>query len=238
VQRHAEEIEANAVAWEERPLLRAVYAGLYDRIAAMIGEGPGKIIELGSGIGNLRTSTAGAILTDVIVHQWLDVACSAYRLPFRSGVAKAIVLFDVFHHLRRPVAALRECSRVLASGGRIILLEPFVSLTSSIVYALFHPEPVAWRTAIDISEEPPADDYYAAQGNATRIFFQKRPPQLPLAVVRTEAFAAWHYLLSGGFTRPAMYPVRILPMVKAFDRILSRAPRLFGGRCLVVMEKR
>ena len=239
IERHAAEVERNQTAWNERPLLRDVYAGFYERIAAAIAPLPaGPVIELGSGVGNLKTAIGEAILTDVNVQHWLDLACSAYRLPFRDSAARAVVLFDVFHHLRRPLAALRECARVVASGGRVILFEPFISLTSYLVYEI-HPERVRWRDPIDFDDKPPkADDYYAAQGNATRVFFRGAAPPLPLALLRAEAFAAWHYLLSGGFSKPALYPRRLLPLLRGIDAILSRAPRLFGGRCLVVLEKR
>ncbi|MEK6373498.1 MAG: methyltransferase domain-containing protein [Acidobacteriota bacterium] len=245
---HADEIARNARAWRDRPLLREIYAGFYERIAAAIGPGAGAVIELGSGIGNLRGAVGEAILTDVFVHDWLDVACSAYRLPFRDGAARAIVLFDVFHHLRRPVAALDECARVLADGGRVIIFDVFVSLTSFPVYEI-HPERVKWRAPIDLSPEAPeSDDYYAAQGNATRMFFRGNDVGRALArrdglkpvlhMVRAEAFSAWHYLLSGGFSKPALYPRRALPLLRWLDARLSAAPRLFGGRCLVVLEKR
>lgn len=267
VLQHANEIASNARAWRDRPLLREIYAGFYERIAAAIGPGAGAVIELGSGIGNLRGAVGGAILTDVFVHDWLDVACSAYRLPFRDGAARAIVLFDVFHHLRRPVAALHECARVLADGGRVIIFDVFVSLTSFAVYEM-HPERVKWRAPIDLSPEAPStDDYYAAQGNATRMFFMEsgrparnRRPSRPAALAdgrdarparagrphsiatlyaaKVEAFSAWHYLLSGGFSKPALYPRRALPLLRWLDARLSAAPRLFGGRCLVVLEKR
>src|SRR5438876_495965 len=139
---HADEIERNALAWRNRPLLREIYAGFHRRIAAAIPAGPGAVIEIGSGIG----SFPDAILTDVFVREWLDVACSAYRLLFRDGSARAIVLFDVFHHLERPVAALAECARVLARGGRVIIFDVYVSWTSFLVYQL-HPERVRWRAA-------------------------------------------------------------------------------------------
>jgi hypothetical protein len=57
-----------------------------------------------------------------------------------------------------------------------------------------------------------------------------------LHVVHAEAFAAWHYLLSGGFSKPALYPRRALPFLRWLDERLP--PRIFGGRCLVVLEKR
>src|SRR5690242_19099280 len=164
---NSSDTDRNARAWSERPLLREIYAGFHRRIAAEIPGGAGAVIEIGSGIG----AFPDAIRTDVFVRDWLDVACSAYRLPFRDGTARAIVMFDVFHHLARPVAALAECARVLAGGGRVIIFDVYVSPASFLVYQL-HPERVRWRAPIDLSPEPPARDgeYYTGQGNATRMF--------------------------------------------------------------------
>ena len=239
---HADQIAQNLQAWQTRPLLRDIYAGFYERVAAAVEPGPGAVIEIGSGIGNLRTAIGGAILTDLFVHDWLDVACSAYRLPFRDGAARAIVLFDVFHHLRRPVAALAECARVLRPGGRVVVFDVYVSATSYLAWQ-FHPERLDWRAPLDLSAEPPEhDEYYAAQANATRMFFSnvgRASARLDgLKPVVHEAFSAWHYLLSGGFSKPAFYPRRALPLLRWLDARLSFAPRLFGGRCLVVLEKR
>ncbi len=225
------ETDQNLEAWQQRPLLREIYAGFHRRIAAEIPAGDGAVIELGSGIG----SFPDAILTDVFVREWLDVACSAYRLPFRDGSARAVILFDVFHHLARPVAALAECARVLARGGRVIIFDVYVSAASFLVYQL-HPERVRWRAPIDLSPEPPArDEYYTGQGNATRMFFGRRAA-LPLTLTKATAFSAWHYLLSGGFSKPALSPRRALPFLRWLDEHLP--PRIFGGRCLVVLEKR
>ncbi len=228
----ATDTDQNLTAWHSRPLLREIYAGFHRRIAAAIGPGDGAVIELGSGIGSLP----GAILTDLFVRGWLDVACSAYRLPFRDGAARAVIMFDVFHHLARPASALRECARVLRGGGRVIIFDVYVSPTSFPVYQL-HPERVRWRAPIDLSPEPPPRDdaSYAAQGNATRLLFGAQAFE-GLRAVRAEAFSAWHYLLSGGFSKPALYPRRLLPLLRWID---ARLPaRLFGGRCLVVLEKR
>src|SRR5207302_577338 len=143
IEQYAADIDDNAAAWQRRPLLRAVYRGFHERIAAAIGSAPGRVIEIGSGIGNLKTVVPHAIATDIIVEPWLDLACSSYRLPFGDGAAGAIILFDVFHHLRRPVAALAECARVLASRGRLVLFEPYISAASFPVLGLLHEEPVA-----------------------------------------------------------------------------------------------
>jgi hypothetical protein len=134
---------------------------------------------------------------------------------------------------------LRQARRVLVKGGRVVLLEPFISLASFPVYAWLHPEPVAWRRRINLAESITRPRlYYAAQGNATRLFFGRVAPGWPRGwkVVYREAFASFSYLCSGGFSRPAFYPGSLLPCLRRADRFLSGWPRLFGARCIVVLE--
>lgn len=233
---HQTEIERNRRAWESKPLLREIYASFYRRIIELMDCSlPGRIVEIGSGIGNLKSHLAEAISTDLFPNPWLDLVCDGYELPFADGSLSHLILFDVFHHLERPNAFLREARRALRTDGRLILFEPFISWSSYPVYGLLHHEPVGLRQAIDHSEAAPNPrNYYAAQGNATRLFFRKATgAPHGWRVFHAEALSSFSYLLSGGFSKPAMYPGRCLPGMQRMDRSLSRWPRLFGARCLV-----
>ncbi|MDQ6802105.1 MAG: class I SAM-dependent methyltransferase [Acidobacteriota bacterium] len=233
---YEEEINRNAEVWRSKALLRDVYFQMYARVAAWIDTSiAGKIVEIGSGIGNFGEFQRDVVLTDQSIQPWLDLTCSAYRLPFREGTVSHIVMFDVFHHLSAPRAFFESARPALASGGRIILLEPYISLTSAVVYGVFHDEPIAWRAKI---EDTPTTEYYAAQGNATRLLLGDLDWLPGWRVVHREAFSAFGYLLSGGFSRPALYPRALLPTFNAIDRALSHFPRLFGARCLIVLGAR
>jgi SAM-dependent methyltransferase len=237
---HQLEVRRNLEAWQRKPLLREVYAGFYQGVLAVMDrELPGRVVEIGSGIGNLKTHLPSAICTDLFPNPWLDVVCDGYELPFGDGTVSHLVLFDVFHHLRAPNAFLVEARRVLTPGGRLILVEPYMSVVSYPVYALLHHEPVALRAGIETRDWCPRPrDYYAAQGNATRLFFRREWGDWPAGwtVVNAEAFATFSYLLSGGFSKPALYPARLRPLVERGDQWLSRWPRLFAGRCLVTLK--
>jgi SAM-dependent methyltransferase len=237
---HQAEIERNRRAWQAKPLLQEIYAGFYRRILALIDPAqPGRIVEIGSGIGNLKAHLPGALATDLFPNSWLDLTCDGYELPFRDGSLSHLVLFDVFHHLRAPNAFLHEARRVLASRGRLILFEPYISLTSFPVYGVCHHEPVAWRASINRAETLPRPrDYYAAQGNATRLFFRREIPGWPggWRVFHAEAFSCFYYLLSGGYSKPALYPAGWLKGLQQVEEKLSRWPSLFGGRCLLGLE--
>ena len=238
---HQVEIRRNLQAWQGKPLLQGVYAGFYRRILEFVDRNlPGRVVEIGSGIGNLKTHLPAAICTDLFPNPWLDLVCDGYELPFPAATVSHLVLFDVFHHLRAPNAFLVEARRVLAPQGRVILLEPYVSALSYPVYALLHHEPVALKGPIDFATHSPRPrDYYAAQGNATRLFFGPKPIQwlTGWTMLCAEAFSSVSYLLSGGFSKPALYPTGWQPHFQRCDRWLSRWPHLFGARCLVALQR-
>ena len=237
---HQKEIERNLQAWQRKPLLREIYSGFYQRILKLIdARAHGRIVEIGSGIGNLKQHLPEAICTDLFPNPWLDLVCDGYEIPFQDGSLSHLILFDVFHHLRAPNAFLREARRVLSSTGRLILFEPYISWASFPIYGLIHHEPVAWRTPIDPREALPRPrDYYAAQGNATRLFFHRELAGWPEGweLFQIEAFSSFAYLLSGGFSKPALYLAGWRNTVTRLDAWLSRWPKMFGARCLIGLQ--
>jgi SAM-dependent methyltransferase len=187
----------------------------------------------------LKTHLPQAICTDLFPNPWLDLVCDGYEMPFLEGSLSHLVLFDVFHHLQAPKAFLKEARRTLGDSGKLILLEPYISWTSYPVYGLFHHEPVGWRQPIDLAEHLRRPrDYFSAQGNATRLFFSKSGLDWldGWRVLHAEAFSAFSYLLSGGYSKRAFYPGKSLGILEGLDEKLSRWPRLFGARCLIVLR--
>jgi SAM-dependent methyltransferase len=237
---HQTEIQRNLVAWQGKPLLQTIYAGFYRRIIELIApELPGQILEIGSGIGNLKSHYPHALSSDLFPNPWLDLVCDGYELPFEDHALSHLILFDVFHHLLAPKAFLREAKRALTPGGRLILFEPYVSCSSYPVYGLFHHEPVSLTSRINLSDSlPRRRDYYAAQGNATRLFFGARNPQWleGWKIFHRSAFASFSYLLSGGFSKPSFYRQDRLCSLERYDQFLSRWPRLFAARCLIGLQ--
>jgi SAM-dependent methyltransferase len=240
-EQHQVEIQKNLRAWEAKPLLQKIYASFYRRILALIdAQLPGRIVEIGSGIGNLKAHVPGAICTDLFANPWLDLVCDGYELPFTDGSLSHLVLFDVFHHLRAPNAFLREARRVLSPNGRLILFEPYISWASLPVYGLLHHEPVAMKEPINLADTLPRPrDYYAAQGNATRLFFRREISGWPAGweIFHARAFGSFSYLLSGGYSKPAIYPAGCLGFMQRCDEFFSRWPRVFGARCLVGLRR-
>lgn len=239
---HQLEIQKNRQAWERKPLLRRIYAEFYGRILKLVDlELPGRIVEIGSGMGNLKLHLPAALCTDLFPNPRLDVLCDGYELPFADGAVSNLVLFDVFHHLAAPRAFLNEARRVLVANGRLLVFDPYISWASFPIYGLFHHEPIGWRQGIEPRDSAPRPrDYYAAQGNATRLFFNRENPEwlAGWSLFHAEAFASFSYLLSGGFSKPCLYPSGALPWLRRMDKALSGWPKLFGARCLVGLTRR
>jgi SAM-dependent methyltransferase len=241
---HQELIDKNQEYWNRKPLLRTLYGDFYRLISnhlSMLSEG--KIVELGSGLGNIHDVIPDCIRTDLFPNPWIDQIENAYKLSFADESVSDLILTDVFHHLKYPGTALKELYRVLRNGGRVIMLEPCLSALGLFVYGALHDEPIAMTKEINwFAPEtwtPDSIDFYAAQGNATRIFVNKRYRSnlrnwKKIESIRLSAIA---YVASGGYSKPQLYPTAFLPFIKRLEKILDLFPALVATRLLVILEK-
>ncbi len=243
LEQHNIEIFENRELWKKKPLLRRVYRQFYREIARRLNPNlPGLIVELGSGMGNIKEQCPQCITSDIFPNPWLDRVENAYRLSFGDGEVSHLILFDVWHHLRYPGMALQEFSRVLAPGGRIIVFDPAMGLIGRFVFGHFHHEPlgleeeIEWNAPDGFSGREP--EYYAAQGNASRVFgsaaFNEQLRMWRIAEIKY--FSGLAYVASGGFRRPQLYPERLWPFLNLIDSVFSRFPTI-ASRMLVVLER-
>ena len=244
LEQHNIEIHRNRDAWIRKPLLRSVYSEFYRQIVRRLSTGThGLQVELGSGMGNIKEFLPACRTTDLFPNPWLDQQENAYALSFDAGSVADLILFDVWHHLEFPTAALCEFHRVLEPGGRVVLFEPAISALGLLVYGLCHHEPLALSRRI--RWEVPADfdagntRYYAAQGNASRMFVKgEADGQLDgWSVKEVTPLCSLSYFASGGFSKRQCYPEALLPWLQKVDGWLSALPALFAARLLVVLEK-
>ena len=144
IDQHNIEIQKNLKSWESKPLLRDIYKEFYKKIHNYIDYSvEGKIVELGSGIGNIKIEIPEAISTDLFENPWIDQVENAYQLSFEDNSVSNLILFDVFHHFEYPGNAFAEFNRVLKPNGRVIIFDPSISMFGYFIYGLLHHEPVA-----------------------------------------------------------------------------------------------
>ena len=194
-------IQNNRFLWK-------IYDEWYRLISAGIPQGDGRILELGSGAGFLSQYLPQAITSEVFPCPDIHVVLDARTLPFPSASLKSIVMVDVLHHIPDNRAFLAEAERCLRPGGSIVMIEPWVSTWSRLIYTRLHHEPF----------QPDAKDWTfpstgplsGANGALPWIIFQRDRRAFEaefrdLEIQEVRPFMPLRYLVSGGVSmRPLM----------------------------------
>jgi hypothetical protein len=126
--------------WDKKPVLRRIYnEEFFGRMISFQKPG-GPSVEVGAGPGFFKNSFPRAISTDLVWSEWLDAVADAQQLPFQSSSVTNLFGLDVLHHLAAPMKFLQEAHRILSPGGRLILVEPWVTPFSYLIYRYLHQE--------------------------------------------------------------------------------------------------
>ena len=225
--------------WALRPELRAVYHGLFATLLEAAGARR-PIVELGAGPGFFHEYAPDSISTDLIFTPWVNVVCDGCRTPFHDSSAGAVVMLDVIHHLAKPLDFLAEMSRILAPGGRLVAIEPWITAPSYVLYRYFHHEDCALN--IDIAEPFRSTGKQAFDGNAAIPFqlvrHQRSQPAAALKLIRCEPFPGLAYLATLGFKRRRSVPGAAIRFAARCERIAGPFGRWASTRALLVWEKR
>jgi SAM-dependent methyltransferase len=192
-----------------KPFLRKVYREWYGRVLAALPGGDGRVLELGSGGGFFRELLPSLLTSEIVAWQEVSLVADAHALPFPAGGLRAIVMTNVLHHLPNAPGFLREAGRAVHAGGAIVMVEPWVTAWSRLVYRHFHGEPfdpdaAAW----EFSSTGPV----SGANNALpwilfardRAAFAREFPEWKIE--RIEPFNPVSYLLSGGMSYRSLMP--------------------------------
>jgi len=230
-------INQHRAVWAVRPELRSVYQEWFAQLCLCL-EGRRPIVEIGAGPGFFKDYFPESIATDVISGPNLDVMCGASSLPFQSGSLGGLVMLDVLHHLPEPLTFLTEAGRVLRPGGRLVVIEPWITCPSYLLYRYFHDEDCSLR--IDIRQPFGHSDKKAFDGNAAipfKVLKEGKPEGSPLHLVRADPFIALPYLATLGFKCAHPIPQTIVGIAKFGERLLSPVRKLLATRILIVWER-
>ncbi len=236
-------LEENREAWEKRPVVRRLYRGWFDLLASRLSPVAGTTVELGSGFGALRETIPDLVTTDVVASPWADRVADAANIPFDDGSLANLALVDVLHHVPNPRACFEEAERVLAPGGRMVMIEPYCAPFSALAYSRLHEEDLDLDADPEQPQGADSGDPFNANIALPTILFWRRPGTVErwapgLRVVERRRLAWLVYPLSGGFSRPSLVPQPLLGPALALERLLGPvfAP-LAAFRCLVVVER-
>ena len=102
--------------WNTKPILKTIYGDFFDRIAMSCGPGP--TLEIGGGIGNLKSRLPDVWTSDIQYAPWLDLVADAQQMPFSNGVLGNIVMLDVLHHVEPVDTSIDPLVEGIASADR------------------------------------------------------------------------------------------------------------------------
>src|SRR2546426_669557 len=222
--------------WAARPELRSVYQEWFKHLLWCV-EGLHPIVEIGSGPGFFKDYFPHLISTDVVSSAYIDVVSDACSLPFRSGAVGALVMLDVLHHLPRPLEFMAEAERVLHPGGRLAMIEPWITAPSYFLYRYFHHEDCSLK--VDLRCPFGELDKKAFDGNAAipfKLLKQIEPGATSLRLIKVDPFLGLPYLATLGFRSTRPIPGALIGVAKVCERLLSPLTRLASTRALIVWE--
>lgn len=233
--------------WQRKSTLRRIYREeFFARLILSCRQG-GISVEVGGGPGFLKEMLPGVISTDVIWCPWLDTAADAQHLPFRSTCVTNLIGLDILHHLEKPMAFLREAKRVLIPGGRLILVEPWITPFSYLVYRYLHQEDcelsarplegdaIQWGRQKKAFDGNQAIPYLLFGPHALTVTSASLSSLKPLVI---EPFCLFAYLLSFGFKRVNLLPEVLYPLVSKVEQMTLPLWRSLAAlRVLIVLER-
>jgi SAM-dependent methyltransferase len=214
-----------------KPFLKAIYNEWYSMLAAEVPAGPGAVLELGSGAGYCDRYISGLITSEVFCCPSVQLVVDARQIPFRDRSLRAVVLTNVLHHIPDLQGFFGEASRCLREGGKILMIEPWVTPWSRFVYKHLHHEPFfpesqEWSFASSgpLSGANGALPWIVFRRD--RLRFESEFPDL--AIERIRPFLPFRYLLSGGIGMRSLMPsfthsswVRLETLLEPYMSILA-----------------
>jgi SAM-dependent methyltransferase len=218
------------IIWS-KPFLKAIYDEWYTILRTALPKGDGATLEIGSGGGFCSEFIPDLITSEILPCPGVRVVLDARQLPFANGSLRAIVMTNVLHHIPQVDRFLAEGSRCLQAGGKILMIEPWVTPWSRFTYKHFHHEPFDPEAA-DWSF-PSSGPLSGANGavpwivfERDRAKFQSRFPELAIEQVRP--FLPFRYLVSGGVSMRSLMPGFMHGAWAGFEDLLKSRWPTFG----------
>jgi SAM-dependent methyltransferase len=230
--------------WQKKKAVRLLYRDFHRQLLENCPEG--RVLDIGGGTAQIKQSRPDVISIDILKFPGIDVVADAHRLPFRDGFFAGLVMLDVMHHLERPIEFLKEVSRVLKPGGRLVMIEPAMTMVARRFYDHFHEEPVDMKADpfAPVTANPHRDPFDANQATPTLLFatpaartlVEQTIPSLRVRTVDWQSLFA--YPMSGGFQKWSLIPGVLVGSMLAFERKVPQFVRKhLAFRMIVVLER-
>jgi SAM-dependent methyltransferase len=208
--------------------LESLYREVYAKYAACVVRCPstGGVLEVGSGGGFAQELLPDLLASDILAYPGLDLVLDARQLPFRTGALRAVLMFNVFHHIPDVAAFLAECERVLRPRGRVLIVDQHPGVIGAPILRYLHHEPYTPEAASWTFQS--SGPLSRANGALCWMVFRRDRAEFEtqfrrLSLERYEPHTPLRYWLSGGLKRWTLLPRVLYPAATALDCALAAA---------------
>jgi SAM-dependent methyltransferase len=210
----------------EKSFLRQIYQEWYTAIASKLSTRDGPVLELGSGAGFLKDFVPDLITSEVFHCRGIDVVLNGTELPFAHRALQAIVMIDVFHHIPQPRSFFTEAARCVRPGGFVLMIEPWLTVWSQLIYTRLHHEP--FQPEAERWEFPSTGPLSGANGALPHIVFARDRTQFerefPMWQIHgIEPMMPFCYLVSGGVSLRSLMPGWSFRLWRGLETLLHPA---------------
>lgn len=210
---------------QSKPFLKRLYIDFYKELKDRLplNYSKGGVVEIGSGGGFIKEIIPEVATSDLFTAPWVDHVFSADKMPFKDGSVDAFLLLNVFHHLPKAEACIKEMSRCLRPKGKIIMIEPANTPWSRFVTKNFHHEMFDVKAGWDLEGEGRLS---AGNGALPWIVFVRDKEVFKssfpeLIIKKVKLHTPFRYMVTGGLSYKSFLPVLMYPVVQVFEFMLS-----------------
>lgn len=208
-----------------------------------------RVLEIGSGTSPLKKFYPQVITSDILPMGHIDLVFDAHKIDELNQVPDesldVITMTNVLHHLERPIDFLNAAAIKLKPGGQVVLVEPFFSWISSLIFLYLHHEPTDFHV-----KNPIIERQFNPLGTANiclphLIFFKHKAwlgmlgARYNLESLQIDHYSFITYALSGGVSRNFPVPTSLFKMILVVDRWLAKTfPRIFAFEFIAYLPKK
>ena len=230
------------------PTASTFLTGLYGELAKELSP-TGLYLEIGAGAGISSSFLHEFQVTRTDILPWGDGlvigGINAEDIPFEDASYNGVFGMDMLHHMEYPLRVIKECLRLVEKDGKIVFIEPYVSLFSYAIYRLFHTEKTSLFKVITpntaaIGRSPEDGDQRICQA----IFLSRSGKSALEQVfgrdleVQTRFIHPLSFFMTGGLSRPLKTNPQMIRAIQKIERNLPRwLLRLSASRIVVVITK-
>ena len=222
----------NLLYWY-RELYRFIFAGINDI-------GAKRILEIGSGMSPAKLFIPTIITSDILELEHLEHCFDCHDIDRYDGIPDGsldiIILTNVLHHLENPRLFLERAHAKLINGGMIILVEPYLSALSHLIYRHIHHECLDTTIAEPLLQHIDGPLASANIALPHLIFFSGRGWDQALecryrfAASDVRFFTGLSYMATGGISHIVPLPKTIYKIMFWMDQCLaSLFPNLYSS---------